>query len=198
MRFSISDEDGGMGGSSWNCSNAPTAVIVLRTAMIPKYSSRPSPSVTMAPPTKNAVAIPIWLKFSATAVLVARSDGANHVADKTGGVHWKKGCAAPTITVPKTMLVYDIRCSAPGMTGKNDVPDRNQHPTAMSTAAACTAFCRPNLLTISVTKKQVPTLVNRKISIIVAAECLKAPSYISGAAATEKHIQSDNKARADK
>ena len=36
------------------------------------------------------------------AVAVARSSAPNHVAESSGGVHWKNGCAAPTRIVPAT------------------------------------------------------------------------------------------------
>jgi hypothetical protein len=43
-----------------------------------------------------------WLKLIAIAVASARSFEPNHAALSAGGVHWKKGCAAPTSTVPTT------------------------------------------------------------------------------------------------
>ena len=48
----------------------------------------------------KAAAIPTWLKLMAVAVDSARSSLPNQVADSNGGVHWKKGRAAPTKTVP--------------------------------------------------------------------------------------------------
>ena len=60
-----------------------------KAVMRPKYEARPGAVVAMDPPTRNAVAMPIWLKLSATAVDVARSSDANHVAESIGGVHWK-------------------------------------------------------------------------------------------------------------
>ena len=47
-----------------------------------------------------------WLKLMAVAVASARSSEANHVALRIGGVHWKKGCAAPTSTVPASTDEY--------------------------------------------------------------------------------------------
>ena len=45
-------------------------------------------------------AMPTWLKLIATAVESARSEAPNQFAESSGGVHWKKGCAAPTSSVP--------------------------------------------------------------------------------------------------
>lgn len=87
MNFSNSDDEGGLGGKFSNWSTVPTANNVQITEMRPKYCSNPVGELAMAPPTKNAVAIPIWLKFNATAVDVARSSLANHCALSKGGVH---------------------------------------------------------------------------------------------------------------
>jgi hypothetical protein len=50
--------------------------------------------LAIPPPTKKAIAIPIWLKFNDVAVAVALSSLANHVTEKIGG------CANPINNVP--------------------------------------------------------------------------------------------------
>ena len=104
--------DGGVGGLSSNCTKVPNVTAAQAIVITEKYCASPSADVAILPPTRNAVAIPIWLKFNAIAVDVARSSDANHVADNMGGVHWKNGCAAPTKTVPARTLQYGTRPAA--------------------------------------------------------------------------------------
>ena len=48
----------------------------------------------------KAAAMPSWFALSAVAVASARSFCGNHVAERSGGLHWKKGWLRPTSTVP--------------------------------------------------------------------------------------------------
>ena len=118
--------------------------------------------------------MPIWLKLRATAVDVARSSLANHVALSNGGVHWKNGWAAPTNTVPATNNGYDAKPSVVGNntddnddddniddsdddidnddgSGNEPKPSRNRHPSVMSTDANLIDALRPYLAIVSVT-----------------------------------------------
>ncbi len=58
--------------------------------------------LSITPPSTNDVAMPSWFALRHTAVDSALSFFPNHVADSSGGVHWKKGCASPTSAVPTT------------------------------------------------------------------------------------------------
>ena len=101
--------------------------------------------------------MPTWLKLIATAVARARSSAPNHVAERSGGVHWNIGCAAPTRTVPATTALYGCR---PIDVGR---PLRSAQPAA-----------------------------------IVAGSREYAASHVSGAAATEKHTQSESSASSER
>ena len=57
-------------------------------------------SCTSSVPTRYETAIPTWFALSAMVVASVRSSGPNQLAASSAGVHWKKGCAAPTSTVP--------------------------------------------------------------------------------------------------
>mmetsp|Transcript_22328 Transcript_22328/g.51743 ORF Transcript_22328/g.51743 Transcript_22328/m.51743 type:complete len:281 (+) Transcript_22328:360-1202(+) len=85
--FSSSDADGGVGGRSWKKTREAAATTVEMRVMNTKYVLSPASEPPMAPPAMKAAAMPTWLKLMATAVDMARSSGANHVAESSGGVH---------------------------------------------------------------------------------------------------------------
>ena len=72
--------------------------------------------------------------------------------------------AADTDGTPTLLL----RKSSTGVT--KDGPERSRQPTVMRAAAPLIAFSSPNFATVSVTKKQLATLVNRNMSRREAAE----------------------------
>ena len=97
--------------------------------------------------------MPTWLKLIAIAVACARSDEPNQVAERTGGVHWKKGCAAPTSTVPATTCAY---CGSSPLSG---TPERSRQPAVMTDAAPTITWRRPKRLTMEGSRRQKTTLV---------------------------------------
>ena len=153
---------GGVGGRSRNWSTVPAKRTAAATEMMLKYVARPAVSVAMVPPTRKAVAMPTWLKLMAIAVACARSSAPNHVALSSGGVHWKKGCAAPTRTVPATTNEYGCSISLVGR------PPRSAQPVAIAPAAALITLPSPKRFTIVGSSRQKSTFVKRKMSISVA------------------------------
>jgi len=103
--------------------------------------------------------------------------------------------AAPADGIATEM--YCSRCCVKSHSGSN--PLRKMHPRLISIAAPLMAFSNPICRTVSVTKKQLTTLVNKNISTRDSAEC---PGYkaskVEGTAATPKQIQSESRARSDK
>mmetsp|Transcript_42660 Transcript_42660/g.138373 ORF Transcript_42660/g.138373 Transcript_42660/m.138373 type:complete len:234 (+) Transcript_42660:947-1648(+) len=152
----------------------------------------PSGEFAMRPPTMKAVAIPTWLKLIAVAVASARSEEPNQVADRSGGVHWKKGCAMPTRIVPATSQPYPGMTSIAGST--NGMPERSRQPPAIIVAAPVTTFLRPRRAAMSVKRKQDTTLEARKMSISSAASCPSSVIHSDGTATVAKHVQSLSRA----
>mmetsp|Transcript_9336 Transcript_9336/g.22976 ORF Transcript_9336/g.22976 Transcript_9336/m.22976 type:complete len:275 (+) Transcript_9336:840-1664(+) len=167
--FFAADELGGVGGASLNCTAAPMEVASARKVMRLKYSFMPdSDCEKTMPPTMNDVAMPIWFALMAIDVAKARSSLPNQVAESSVGVHWKKGCAAPTNTVPTTSSRYG-GITVPGKKSLISIPERSAHPKDIRNPAPTMTFRRPSLATIPGSRKQKMTLVNRNTSIRVSA-----------------------------
>ena len=107
-------------------------------------------------------------------------------------MHWKKGCAAPTSSVPATSCEYG------GIAPEKGTPERSAQPAHISPAAPTTTLRSPNRRTSTGSTRQKKTLVKRKMSISVAGSCAYVASHVSGAAATEKHTQSERSASSER
>mmetsp|Transcript_18496 Transcript_18496/g.40468 ORF Transcript_18496/g.40468 Transcript_18496/m.40468 type:complete len:451 (+) Transcript_18496:834-2186(+) len=192
--WAAADAEGNEGGRSSNLTQVAAQTSAERTVTTERYSERDRAgsatsvlltSPTRKPPTRNAVAMPTWLKLMATAVARARSLFPNQVALSCGGKHWNTGWAAPTSTVPATTCAYDGTRPAKG------TPDRKKHPAVMSAAAPTTLLRRPNVRAMSVKKKQENTFVKRKMSMSCSAPCPVTCSQVFGMAELPKHTQSE-------
>jgi hypothetical protein len=78
----------------------------MQTPRTKALSRQPS---SMLAPTTKAVAMPSWLALRQIAVESERSLLPNHVADNSGGAHWKKGWAIPMRMVPIISQLYSGR-----------------------------------------------------------------------------------------
>mmetsp|Transcript_7699 Transcript_7699/g.18643 ORF Transcript_7699/g.18643 Transcript_7699/m.18643 type:complete len:255 (+) Transcript_7699:523-1287(+) len=96
------EEVGGVGGRSRSRATVAIKAPIEPSVISERYSSSASGTCPLrsAPPTRNAAAMPSWLALRQTAVERARSSFPNHVADSSGGEHWKNGWAAPMSIVP--------------------------------------------------------------------------------------------------
>mmetsp|Transcript_123521 Transcript_123521/g.214238 ORF Transcript_123521/g.214238 Transcript_123521/m.214238 type:complete len:261 (-) Transcript_123521:485-1267(-) len=126
------------------------------------------------------------------AVAIARSSLPNQVADSKGGLHWKKGWAAPTMIVPATIMGYE------GSPVRKGMPDRRKQPAVMSTAAPVIVVRSPAIRAISVKVKQSKTFENRKMSTSSEGSCPYKASHCAGAVETAKHTKSLMRANTDK
>ena len=66
--FFAAEEEGGVGGASWNWMRAPMEVANARNVIRLKYPFMPVSLCAMKPPTMKLVAIPIWFALIATEV----------------------------------------------------------------------------------------------------------------------------------
>mmetsp|Transcript_35846 Transcript_35846/g.88268 ORF Transcript_35846/g.88268 Transcript_35846/m.88268 type:complete len:377 (-) Transcript_35846:1236-2366(-) len=189
--------EGGVGGASWNCTTAPMLTAKDRNVMRLKYPFMPVSVCAITPPTMKLVAMPIWLALMAMDVATARSSLPNHVALSSVGVHWKKGCAAPTSTVPSTSCVY-VGMALYGQKFSNSSPLRSAHPAVIRNPAPTTTLRRPRRATMAGSRKQKMTLVKRNTSMRVSALWWKMASQVPGVAATLKHTQSDSSASVER
>ena len=121
------------------------------------------------------------------------AEGDVHIIDKSGEPY-----KPPTVAEKPFQGQGRSMREEGSSSGAAAAPVADAQELTLDAAAPTTTLRSPNRRTSTGSTRQKKTLVKRKMSISVAGSCAYVASHVSGAAATEKHTQSERSASSER